>query len=211
MEELDRWVKTRGNGKYPPKENYTAPFGLPEIYGIQQNREELLEFVAYLLGKGGGGTVLEIGLGRAGSTHVLWRQIFDLVITIELDFERVNQFGTAFSSFYGVWPDERSRFIFGDSHALSTFAKTRQCAKQVDMVFIDGDHGGNAARADWSLYAPLVKKGGIVAFHEAAPANENAEVVQFLKELESEQVDGTPHALTRIVKSGNQGIAYYIK
>lgn len=36
----------------------------------------------------------------------------------------------------------------------------------VDLAFIDGDHSYKAARHDFSLVSPLVKKGGVVAFHD---------------------------------------------
>lgn len=37
---------------------------------------------------------------------------------------------------------------------------------QIDFLFIDGDHNYEAAKKDFELYAPLVKPGGIIGFHD---------------------------------------------
>lgn len=37
---------------------------------------------------------------------------------------------------------------------------------KIDFVFIDGDHTYEGVRRDYEMYSPLVKKGGIVAFHD---------------------------------------------
>jgi hypothetical protein len=37
----------------------------------------------------------------------------------------------------------------------------------VDLVFIDGDHSPEGCRQDWDLWAPHVRPGGHVAFHDA--------------------------------------------
>jgi predicted O-methyltransferase YrrM len=36
----------------------------------------------------------------------------------------------------------------------------------VDFLFIDGDHRYEGVLADWRDYAPLVRPGGLVAFHD---------------------------------------------
>ena len=36
----------------------------------------------------------------------------------------------------------------------------------IDFIFIDGDHSYEACKADIAAWAPLVKKGGVIAFHD---------------------------------------------
>ncbi|MBU37734.1 MAG: methyltransferase, partial [Anaerolineaceae bacterium] len=36
----------------------------------------------------------------------------------------------------------------------------------IDFLFIDGDHRYEAVRRDFQLYSPLLRPGGIVAFHD---------------------------------------------
>ncbi|TSC92446.1 MAG: hypothetical protein CEN91_440, partial [Candidatus Berkelbacteria bacterium Licking1014_85] len=98
MAELDRWVKAHGNGKYSPADY--QPLGKLDLYpdyGIQQVREEIADFVKEILKRNLSGTILEIGIGYYGSTHVLWRQIFNRVITIEKSPDRCRNFAINYS------------------------------------------------------------------------------------------------------------------
>ena len=38
--------------------------------------------------------------------------------------------------------------------------------KKADLLFIDGDHTYKVVKKDWEMYSPLVKKGGLVIFHD---------------------------------------------
>jgi predicted O-methyltransferase YrrM len=43
----------------------------------------------------------------------------------------------------------------------------REFFKQpIDMLFIDGDHTYEGVKRDFELYRPLLKPGGIIAFHD---------------------------------------------
>jgi MMP 1-O-methyltransferase len=37
----------------------------------------------------------------------------------------------------------------------------------IDLLFIDGDHSEQGARADWEAFSPHVVRGGVVIFHDA--------------------------------------------
>jgi len=39
----------------------------------------------------------------------------------------------------------------------------------IDFLFIDGDHSYEGARADFENYGPLVRTGGVIAFHDIRP------------------------------------------
>jgi predicted O-methyltransferase YrrM len=41
--------------------------------------------------------------------------------------------------------------------------------RPVDFLFIDGDHSYEGVKRDFELYAPLVRPGGLVAFHDILP------------------------------------------
>lgn len=41
--------------------------------------------------------------------------------------------------------------------------------RQVDFLFIDGNHDYDFVRADWDNYSPLVRPGGLVFFHDWDP------------------------------------------
>jgi len=40
---------------------------------------------------------------------------------------------------------------------------------QLDVLFIDGDHSLEGVRQDFLAFAPLVREGGIIAFHDIVP------------------------------------------
>jgi len=214
MRQLDAWVAQRGNGKYEsttfqPMKGYM----IPDDAGIQQDRGEIEAFVERLLSRGRLSSVLEVGLGYYGSTHFLWRQLFDRVMTIEKSHERIRAFGTSMRSFHGRWvlDDGKSAFIIGMSNETGTVVKTYQCAADgIDLLFIDGDHQYGSVLTDWLLYSPLVKPGGIVAFHDAVMNVDGYYgVPEFLDRLSRGAIDGRPRTLERIVQTPNMGIAFY--
>lgn len=58
--------------------------------------------------------------------------------------------------------------ILGNSHQFSTIYAARNVLpySSVDLLFIDGDHTYEGVRSDFHAYSPLVRRGGIVAFHD---------------------------------------------
>lgn len=60
--------------------------------------------------------------------------------------------------------------ILADSQSLNT--KKRVLAilnnRNLDALFIDGDHTSKAVTSDWNNYSSLVKQNGIIAFHDIA-------------------------------------------
>ena len=55
-----------------------------------------------------------------------------------------------------------------DSHKEETICKLKDIpgGGMVDLLFIDGDHRYDGVRKDFEMYSPLVRKGGIIAFHD---------------------------------------------
>lgn len=90
-----------------------------------------------------------------------------------------------------------------DSHAEETVTVVREALEQrpVDFLFIDGDHAYESVKRDFELYSPLVRPGGLVAFHDVSDhSNDDTEGVRrFWAELratgrteECVTKDGTP-------------------
>ena len=71
--------------------------------------------------------------------------------------------------------------VFGDSHQDGTktqlidLMKSRGVEK-FDFAFIDGDHSYEGVKSDFEKYSPLVRPGGIVAFHDVAIDRKHPEV-----------------------------------
>lgn len=88
------------------------------------------------------------------------------------------------------WPDwlaDRVTFVDvqADSHDPSTVQLVRDEVGTVDFLFVDGDHRYDGVRADWLAWSPLVRPGGIVAFHDTVPNGDRHEpgVVRWVGEL----------------------------
>jgi predicted O-methyltransferase YrrM len=75
--------------------------------------------------------------------------------------------------------------------------------EKVDFIFIDGDHSHDGVKRDFELYSPLVRKGGIIAFHDIAkPAPGSVEgVYKFWQEIIQK------YKYQEIIKDANQGWA----
>jgi predicted O-methyltransferase YrrM len=58
----------------------------------------------------------------------------------------------------------RSEPIVSDSLAAAQLMDARRGA--IDLLFIDGDHSYDACKADIAAWAPFVKRGGVMAFHD---------------------------------------------
>ncbi len=58
--------------------------------------------------------------------------------------------------------------VVGDSSADETLDRVRELLKgrEADVVFIDADHCAHSVFADYAAYAPLVRKGGLILFHD---------------------------------------------
>lgn len=200
---LDRWVYARG------KDGYVDPASTPAgnaglEHGIQQVRSEIREFALRVLESGLRGTVLEIGLGNFGGTHILWREVFARVITLDISAALLERFRAREAL------DARSVLVCGDSRDAATVRKVADLAGAVDLLFIDGDHSYEAVRDDWRNYHSLVRPGGLVAFHDASgkrqPPTNGASL--FLAELAQGKVDGRRHDVHFILHSLMQGIGY---
>lgn len=139
-------------------------------------------------------TIVEIGT-RKGGTLVMWLLISraDAWITsIDLphgpfaggDYVKDVELAAQFRR-----PAQRVHLIRGDSHAIETrveLVKFLQ-GRAIDLLFIDGDHAYDGVKQDYEMYAPLVKSGGLVVFHDiiAHPGFPACQVDRFWRELKS--------------------------
>lgn len=58
----------------------------------------------------------------------------------------------------------------------------------IDVLFIDGDHTYESVRRDYELYSPLVREGGIIAFHDIVegPCEAVGEAPRFWRDVRPE-------------------------
>jgi hypothetical protein len=201
MRDLDLWVSKHGDGIYVAEDFVPVP-GHGLDHSIQQVRREISEFVRILLLKGLDNTILEIGVGVHGGTHILWRHIFKRVVTIE------RSIGTVLNLRVNEWLDNRSTVIVGSSQDHSTLERVQACLDSVDVLFLDGDHSYEGVAKDWAMYHGLVRPGGIVVFHDSICTFPPYGIAKFLGDLSQGLIDNKCHILHHIVFSGQVGISY---
>ena len=166
----------------------------PQI--IQQIREELYDFLKLLIDNDVK-KVLQIGLGHFGSTHFCLSLLFDEVVTVEYDIKNIANY----SNRELLHNQNKEHFIYGSSIDESVINKAKAFG-EFDAVFIDGNHSYEYVKKDWENYSQLVKKGGIVSFHDALLDADRYGTPKVLNE--------TGKNITLIKHSKEVGIAYYI-
>lgn len=129
---------------------------------LQQVKGEFEDFVRVILATGKAQKALQLGLGESGAAHVAWRQIFGFVCSVDVEPQALENL----RSRYLLGPGDV--LILGDTHAPATLMKAAQHGPY-DMLFIDAGHTKREAMRDYQDYAPLVRRGGIVAFHDSLP------------------------------------------
>lgn len=152
-------VQFRGRGYYASLE-------------LRQNQAELIALAGFLRGRELK-RVCEIGTFRGGSLFI-WCQLASRdahVISVDLA-------GSLFSGghrrrslpFFHSFrqPRQRLDFVRGDSHAPAVRAQVAALLgdQRLDLLFIDGDHTYEGVKKDFEDYGPLVRPGGLIAFHD---------------------------------------------
>jgi cephalosporin hydroxylase len=136
--------------------------------------------------------VVEIGTASGGTLFLLARAAAPDALLVSLDLP-----GGSFGGGYQAWrkplyrsfarDDQRIVLLRGDSHDPALAARLRKllAGRPVDVLFIDGDHRYEGVKADFETYSPLVRPGGLVAFHDIVPdpGQEGMEVSRFWREI----------------------------
>ena len=121
-------------------------------------------------------TVLEIGTARGGTLFLLTRVAASDALLVSVDLRR-GQFGGGYprwrARLYRSFAREGQRveLVLGDSHERRTRERIRRLLSEraLDLLFVDGDHTYEGVKQDFADYSPLVRPGGLVAFHDIVP------------------------------------------
>lgn len=116
---------------------------------------------------------LEIGTAWGGTLFFLTRLASSRATIVSLDLPG-GKFGGGYSTrrkwFYQRFArrHQRLHLLQGDSHSGEMFQQVSVAfsGMPLDYLFIDGDHSYEGVRNDFEMYAPMVRKGGLIAFHD---------------------------------------------
>lgn len=219
-EDYLKWLSTCGNKSSIPSDFYMDQSNysyFPPDFAIQQNEEEIMSFIKVLKEKNAK-NILEIGLGYYGSTHVLFREHFDSVVTVELSLERVKSFFYRAESYFGrnFFAGGKSQILVADSNSASASKKIMQVLERSDYVafdaiFIDGFHGFDTVLLDLLIYNNFVKKSGTVAFHDVISGIEDSGVPKLIRDLRFGTLKHLFTDYSEIIYSKYLGIGYFTK
>lgn len=154
-----------------------------ELKGFLTIYEELKPKCAMEIGTANGGTLFcHCRLAAADAT----------IISVDLP-------GGKFGGGYPDWktpvysefalPGQNLHLVRASSHDAATVEKVRTIlnGKQLDYLFIDGDHTYAGVKKDFELYSPFVRQGGVVVFHDVVPhQGSSCKVDEFWNEIKQQ-------------------------
>ncbi|MDO8664754.1 MAG: class I SAM-dependent methyltransferase [Candidatus Liptonbacteria bacterium] len=117
--------------------------------------------------------VVEIGTARGGTLFVFSRLARSDATIVSIDLPGGN-FGEGYPRWKeGIYKKFASRaqsihLLRADSHSRETVDVLEKIlvGRKIDFLFIDGDHTYEGVAKDYANYAPLVRKGGSIGFHD---------------------------------------------
>jgi predicted O-methyltransferase YrrM len=137
-----------------------------------QVRSEIVQF-GRIVQDIGPSRILEIGTNYGGTLLLLCRVSAPGAKIISVDLPN-GPFGGGYpkrkAPLFRRFPKGNAQLylIRGDSHVPSTRDHVLKIlgGEQLDCLFIDADHTYSGVRHDFEMYSPLVRSGGVVAFHD---------------------------------------------
>lgn len=107
---------------------------------------------------------MEIGTAQSGTSFLLGQILDSAETLIAMDLRVRN------THLLKLFSRARLNRVFleGSSHASLSYERVKNVlsGRPLDVLFIDGDHTYEGVRADYQMYRPLVRKGGLIAFHD---------------------------------------------
>jgi len=124
---------------------------------------------------------LEVGTAQGGTLLLLTRLASPQATIVSVDLPG-GKFGGGYSTkrqwFYQRFERRRQRLhlLRGDSHSDEMMARVKAAfgGQPLDYLFIDGDHRYEGVKCDFEMYGPMVRKGGIIAFHDIVDGEPDA-------------------------------------
>jgi hypothetical protein len=135
-------------------------------FGIAQKHDEIIPFLDWVRSTSPK-VICEIGTQTCGNSFLLSQALPSAECFIGLDL------------FVQNWyllrdlarRNQQLHALNGSSYDSDTLARVKRFlgGRQIDLLFIDGDHSYEGAKKDFLAYRDLVREGGIIAFHDIVP------------------------------------------
>jgi predicted O-methyltransferase YrrM len=153
------WVFDVGNGYLAPAQVKSE---IASLLGFLKNNKPKV--------------IMEIGTARGGTLFLFSKVAPKDSLIISLDLPG-GPFGGGYPRWkmplYKSFSEDKQRIILvrENSHQTKTLQRIKEILgnKELDFLFIDGDHTYDGVKRDFALYKQLVKRGGTIAFHDIVP------------------------------------------
>ena len=162
------------------------------VFAPMQIRNEFLSLLDIFI-KENSKIIMEIGTANGGTLFCFSKLAPDdaIIISLDLPESKIDGWHPMWKdSFYQAFAKTGQDLLLlrEDSHAPETLEKVREVLgeKEIDFLFIDGDHSYEGVKKDFEMYGALVRKGGMIAFHDIVPFDEpsiDGGVSRFWKEI----------------------------
>src|SRR5436853_1192145 len=172
-----------------------------------QVKEEITQLLQTIV-KTSPRTVVEIGTANGGTLFLLTRVAAPKATLISIDKPNGSFGGGYPRSMVPVFRSfardgQEVTLVRRDSHDVETFSLTRKMLnnREIDFLFIDGDHSYQGVKSDFATYSPLVAEGGMIGLHDIVPGlpSHVGDVPRFWTEVRDR------YKSRAIVKDWNQG------
>ena len=159
---------TSGPDQLDPEDAFALLATAP-AFGAQQKRTEIIgalrEFASQRPRR-----ILEIGAAGGGTSFLLSRIALPDSFIVSVDIDLATPLRLAMRAW--ARPRQRTLGLRRDSHSPETVREVAGLmGGPLDLLFIDGDHSYEGVKADFESYGPLVRAGGLIAFHDIIPDN----------------------------------------
>ena len=161
-------------------------------WGALQDPTELAEFIDHIRPLQAR-VLVEIGTHAGGCWHALTHAAHPEALCISIDYEC---YSTEYSLKALALPGQTVHKIKANSHDWDTRLELQRILgyeRDIDVLFIDGDHHYESVKRDHELYAPLVRDGGIVGFHDItrdASCEPGCEVIDYWPTIRARAANG---------------------
>jgi predicted O-methyltransferase YrrM len=145
------------------------------FFWIKQLKEEIKELVK-IVAKTKPKIVVEIGTNMGGTLFCFTKVAHPEALIISIDLPG-GPGGGGYplyrTKFYQSFACYNQKIILWrlNSHDTNSLERLNEVLndRKIDFLFIDGDHTYEGIKQDFEWYSPLVRSGGIIAFHDIKP------------------------------------------
>ena len=169
-------------------ERYMGRGFYARIHAVQ--REFEIAALAELVQASRPKVIVEIGTAKGGTLFIWSRTNPDAELIVSLDLpEELGGYRATRRKLYREFVHDRKpgvmRLLQRDSHAPSTLEELKGIlgGRPIDFLYIDADHSYEGVRKDYEMYGPLVRRGGLIAFHDIETRERDAGVHRLWAEI----------------------------